>query len=44
LIKIEANDIKAHIDSLKLCLAVLAATQFKEYDDFQAVGEQELPI
>jgi hypothetical protein len=44
LIKIEANDIKAQMDSLRLCLAILAATEFKECDDFQAIGEQELPI
>ncbi|MGV8944904.1 MAG: hypothetical protein ACOH1N_00615 [Lutibacter sp.] len=41
---LEAKDIKVQIDSLRLCLALLAATSIEGREDFKAIGGKELPI
>lgn len=43
-IVLEAKDIKAQMDNLRLCLGIIAATSIEGRDDFQPVGKKELPI
>ena len=41
---LEAKDIKAQMDNLRLCLGVIAATSIEGREDFKAIEGQELPI
>jgi len=41
---LEAKDIKPQMDNLRLCLGLIAAASIEGREDFQAIGEKELPI
>jgi hypothetical protein len=41
---LEAKDIKAQMDSLRLCLALIGATSLEGREEFKAIGAKELPI
>lgn len=43
-IMLEAKDIKAQMDSLRLCLGIIASTSMDGRDDFVAFEQKELPI
>ena len=41
---LEAKDIKAQMDNIRLCLGILAATSIEGRDDFKTIEARELPI
>lgn len=41
---LEANEIKAQMDNLRLCLGIIAATSIEGREDFKAIEGKELPI
>lgn len=41
---LEAKDIKAQMDNLRLCLGIIAATSIEGREDFKAIKSKELPI
>ena len=43
-ISINPKVIKPHMDMLRLCIGILAATYIEGRKDFQSVGDNELPI
>lgn len=43
-IVINPKEIKSHMDSLRLCVSIIAATSIDGREEFQPVGESELPI
>ena len=41
---LEAKEIKAQMDNLRLCLGIIAATSMEAREDFKAIEGKELPI
>ena len=41
---LQAKEIKAQMDNLRLCLGIIAATSIKGREDFKAIEGKELPI
>ncbi len=38
------NDVKSHMDSLRLLIGIIASTSLEGRDEFGPVGEKELPV